>query len=67
MILFDLVCGYFPFDNDSEVLMHQEKEVKFLKKDLSDEFKDLVRKCLSFYVAERIVIEKILKHPWMNI
>lgn len=67
VILFDLVCGHFPFENDSDVLIHQEKDIKFSKNGLTEEFKDLIRKCLAFYVAERIVIEKILTHPWMNI
>jgi serine/threonine protein kinase len=66
IILYDMVCGHFPFDNDSDVLVHQDKEILFTKTNLSDEFKDLVRKCLAFFVADRIVIEKILLHPWMT-
>lgn len=65
VILFDMVCGHFPFQNDAEILMHQDKEIIFTRSDLSDPFKDLVRKCLAFYVADRIVIDKILTHPWM--
>jgi len=66
IILFDMVCGHFPFDNDSDVLVHQEKEIVFTKPDLSYDFKDLVKRCLAFYVADRIVIEKIFEHPWMK-
>lgn len=66
IILFDMVCGHFPFDNDSDVLVHQEKDIVFTKSDLSSDFKDLVKKCLAFYVADRIVIEKIFDHPWIK-
>ncbi len=66
IILYDMVCGNFPFDNDSDVLVHQEKEIIFTKPDLSNDFKDLVKRCLAFYVADRIVIEKIFEHPWMK-
>ena len=65
IILYDMVCGHFPFENDTDVLTHQDKEVLFTKDDLSNEFKDLVKQCLAFYVADRIVIEKILIHPWI--
>ena len=66
IILFDMVCGHFPFDNDSDVLVHQDKDIVFTRQDLSNEFKDLIKRCLAFYVADRIVIEKILDHPWMK-
>lgn len=66
IIVYDMVCGNFPFDKDSDILTHQDKDIEFSRKDLSDSFKDLVRKCLSFYVCDRINIEKILNHPWLN-
>lgn len=67
IILFDMVCGHFPFDNDSDVLTHQDKDIIFTRADLTESFKDLVRRCLAFYVAERIVIEKVITHPWLNV
>lgn len=66
VILYDMVCGHFPFDKDSDVLTHQDKDIEFTRPDLTENFKDLVRKCLAFYVADRIIIEKILLHPWMK-
>ena len=33
----------------------------------SSEFKDLIHKMLSFDQNERISIEEIKRHPWMNI
>ena len=67
IILFDMVCGQFPFQNDSEVLMRQDTELLFSRPNLSESFKDLVKKCLAFYVADRIVIDKIISHPWFTI
>lgn len=68
IILYDLVCGRFPFDKDADVLTHQDKEIDFAEhsSQLSDGLKDLIRRCLAFYVADRIVIEKVQNHPWMN-
>jgi serine/threonine protein kinase len=66
IILYDMVCGNFPFDKDSDILTHQDKEIEFSRPNLSESLEDLVRKCLSFYVCDRINIEKILNHPWLN-
>jgi serine/threonine protein kinase len=68
IILYDLVCGRFPFDKDADVLTHQDKEIDFGSDStqLSENLKDLIKRCLAFYVADRIVIEKILSHPWMR-
>lgn len=66
VILYDMVCGFFPFDNDAEVMNHQHKEVEFPSdRNLSPEFKNLVKRCLAFYVADRINIDKILLDQWM--
>ena len=68
IILFDLVCGRFPFDKDADVLTHQDKDIDFGTdaSHLSDNIKDLIKRSLAFYVADRIVIEKVLSHPWMK-
>lgn len=66
IILYDMLCGHFPFDKDSDILTHQDKEIQFKRSDLSESLKDLIKKCLAFYVADRIVIEKVLTHPWLN-
>lgn len=65
IILFDMVCGHFPFQNDNEVLEHQKKDVKFTRKNLTQDFKNLVTRCLAFYVADRVNIDKILADQWM--
>jgi serine/threonine protein kinase len=66
IILYDMVCGEFPFDSDSAVMTHHDKEVVFTRSGLSDDFTDLVKQCLAFYVADRITIEKIIDHKWMQ-
>ncbi|RNA36228.1 serine threonine- kinase pim-3-like [Brachionus plicatilis] len=66
IILYDMLCGHFPFDKDSDILTHQDKEIEFKRTDLSESLKDLVKKCLAFYVADRIVIENVLTHSWLN-
>lgn len=66
IILFDMVCGHFPFENDSEILNHQKNYLKFTRKCLSKEFKNLIASCLAFYVADRINIDKILADKWMQ-
>ncbi len=62
-----MVTSSFPFESDDEIMMHQDKELQFKRKDLSDNLKDLLKRTLAFFVADRIVIEKILTHPWMNL
>jgi serine/threonine protein kinase len=66
IIIYDMVCGNFPFDKDSDILTHQDRDIEFSRKHLSDNLKDLVKKCLSFYVCDRINIEKILNHSWFK-
>lgn len=68
VILYDMVCGRFPFVNDKALLEHKYTEVEFLGnwKNLSPGFKNLIQRCLNFYVADRINIDKILYDPWMT-
>ena len=66
IILYNLVTGDFPFQTEKEILAHKEKDILFNKEtNLSVDLIDLIRKCLAFYVAERIVIDKVLVHPFM--
>lgn len=66
VIMYDMVLGHFPFESDSEILEHKSKEIVFVDGALSQEFRKLVKRCLSFYVADRISIDKILLDPWFN-
>lgn len=66
VILYDLVCGHFPFQNDTDVMSHQYKDVEFSRKNLSQGLQRLIKRCLAFYVADRINIDKILMDSWMK-
>ena len=67
VILYDMIYGIFPFKNDSEIMEHKNKELKFSSKIYSSPgFKNLVKSCLAFYVADRISIDKILSDEWMT-
>lgn len=66
IIMYDMVIGRFPFEDDAEILEHKNKEITFVDGSLSQEFRKLVKRCLSFYVADRISIDKILLDPWFN-
>merc|ERR1712038_878533 len=64
ILLYDMVCGDIPYEND-----HQIKRAQVLFKPtlgLSDEVKDLIRACLTISTSERITLDAILSHPWVT-
>jgi serine/threonine protein kinase len=69
IILYNMLTGDFPFQTENEVLEHKTKDILFTNKtaNLSNNLTDLIKKCLAFYAADRIVIEKVLTHQWLNI
>ena len=66
VILYDMVCGNFPFESEEEILAHKDKELQFLRNDLTASVRDLIRRCLAFYTADRIAIDNILNHEWFK-
>ncbi|KAJ9116920.1 hypothetical protein QFC22_004578 [Naganishia vaughanmartiniae] len=68
IILYTLLCGGLPFDDDDEEVMksliykgeYEEPEW------LSEEAKDLIRNILQLEPVKRLSIEEILRHPWFN-
>lgn len=68
VILYTLVCGYLPFDDDSERVVLQ----KILKLELnipeflSAEAKDLIASLLKLDPKDRLTMDEIALHPWFN-
>ncbi|KAJ9113947.1 hypothetical protein QFC19_000142 [Naganishia cerealis] len=68
IILYTLLCGGLPFDDDDEEVMksfiykgeYEEPEW------LSEEAKDLIRNILQLEPVKRLSIEEILRHPWFS-
>ncbi|KAJ3416908.1 hypothetical protein HDV05_007966 [Chytridiales sp. JEL 0842] len=68
VILYTLVCGYLPFDDDNDVLLH--KKITQLDYELPDflhsDTKDLITSILKLSPTERLSISSILAHPWFQ-
>ena len=61
VLLFDMVCGDIPFENDEQICL---AKLEF-RKQISSSCQDLVRSCLKVKVLDRIDLLDILKHPWI--
>ncbi|KAJ3034044.1 hypothetical protein HK097_004640, partial [Rhizophlyctis rosea] len=68
VILYTLICGYLPFDDDNDLMIH--KKIMNLEYDLpdflSDVSKDIISKILQIDGTSRITIPDILSHPWFR-
>ncbi|XP_005098997.1 serine/threonine-protein kinase pim-1 [Aplysia californica] len=62
ILLFDLVNGDIPFEQDEQIKAAQ----LHYKTSLTTACKDLIRKCLSIDPQQRPTLEQILQHPWMT-
>lgn len=75
VILFIMVQGIFPFSEartdeyfyklliDGDMKTYWEKTGG---ENLSDEFKDLITKMLSYDPSNRPTVEELVNHPWMR-
>ena len=66
VILFAMVCGTLPFDDDSMSLLFQKiKDGKYYMPNfISDEVKDLINRMLQPNPVKRITMKEIKEHPW---
>lgn len=69
VILYTLLAGEYPFDDDSEVMTQRkivqaEYEMPFY---FDEDLSDLIRQMLQLEPSERITIDGIIDHPWMTI
>jgi len=62
VLLFDMVCGDIPFENDEQICL---AKLEF-RKQISESCQDLVRSCLKVKPLDRIDLPDILNHPWMS-
>ena len=62
VLLYDMVCGDIPWEKDHQIC----NATLLFNRKLSPECQDLIRRCLRRDVRERMQIQEILKHPWMQ-
>ena len=62
VLLYDMVQGDIPWEKDTQIC---SGELLFSRK-ISPQCKDLITRCLTRSVDQRIDINMILQHPWME-
>jgi len=61
ILLYDMVCGDIPFETDNEIC---NADLTF-RSHVSENCQNLIRSCLRIKPGDRIIIGKLLSHPWM--
>ncbi|KAG9288208.1 hypothetical protein G9A89_020514 [Geosiphon pyriformis] len=69
VILYTLLCGELPFDDDDEDVMKNKILIGKYEMDesLSAEAKDLITSILKLDPMKRLTLKGILRHPWFSI
>jgi serine/threonine protein kinase len=62
ILLFDMVCGDIPFEQDDQIV---KAKLNF-RGNLSEDVQDLISRMLSIKPTERPTFSEILDHPWMQ-
>ncbi|TKR93220.1 hypothetical protein L596_007716 [Steinernema carpocapsae] len=68
VLCYEFLCGHPPFESDSSQTTYKLiTQVDFtFPNHVSDEAKDLVTKLLKRRPADRLPLEKVLRHPWIQ-
>jgi len=69
VILYTMVCGTLPFDDEADDVIYQKiLNLNYKIPDfISEDCKDLITRILKIEPSERMTIEEILNHKWMEL
>ena len=62
ILLYDMVCGNIPFEEDHQIVRAEPA----FGGGQSAEVRDLIRRCLALQPEERLTLQQVMRHPWME-
>ena len=68
VVLYVMITGFFPFRGINETQLHESilSGIYPMPKDISVELSDLLSRILNIVPENRISLDGILEHPWLN-